>query len=115
MTQTTFLAFVATFVVGPLLCAAAMALPGRLAPLIGLAIGVVAAVTLALRWQLQGGPAQLWSLVALWLAWVLAVAMVARALQSRLDTPRARRILTILALLATTLPWFGLATARMMS
>ena len=104
-------AFVASFIFGPLLCALALSLPARPLSLLVLGAGVVAAVSAALRLQ-QGSAVP--SLIALWLAWVLAVSMVALALSRRLSAPRARRWLTVIALLTTTLPWFGLATARLM-
>ena len=41
--------------------------------------------------------------------------MVGHALYRRLEGRRARRWITVIAILATTLPWFGLATARLMA
>ncbi len=107
--------FLVCFAVGPLICAALLRLPARTWVLLALSVSVVICVTLALRWRLAGGDQALISLVALWLAWVLAVAMVAQAFKARLRAPRQRRWLTVAALLSTTLPWFGLATAQMMS
>ncbi len=105
------IAFALSFIGGPLLCALVLRLPHKLWALVILGAGVVVSVTLALRWQTEQA-AQ--SVVALWLAWVLAVAMVTMALRRRIAAPKTRRLVTILALLATTLPWFGLATARIM-
>ena len=70
---------------------------------------------LALRLQAQAGGTGLVSLGSLWLAWISAVAMVAMALRRLAPTVSVRRWLTIGALLATTLPWFGLATAQLMA
>ena len=113
MTQPVIIAFLVTFVAGPSLCALLLRLPSRFWSLGMLAIGVAASSLAALRLQATGGAASL-SLLLLWLAWVLGVTMTALALRARVLNYRARRWLTVLALLATTLPWFGLATARLM-
>ncbi|WP_136442025.1 hypothetical protein [Pacificoceanicola onchidii] len=109
-----FLTFVLIFVVGPMLCAVLLRLPTRLSVLIGLGLGAVVSVTLALMLQSMGPMRMLPSLILLWLAWVLAVAMTGHAFLRRIKAPRARRWITLIALLTTTLPWFGLATARVM-
>ncbi len=115
MEPTTLIAFAATFVGGPALCAILLRLPERLWVMIALAIGVVAASAAAIWLQARTGPsALLGSLAMLWLAWVLAVALLAHAVLRRISDPAPRRWVTVLTLLATTLPWFGLATARIM-
>ena len=63
---------------------------------------------------LQNTGAALVSLGLMWLSWVLAVAMVALTLHRHAGHAAPRRGVTIAGLLATPLPWFGLATARMM-
>lgn len=103
------LGFLASFIAGPLLCALLLRLPPALWALLMLAAALGLATLGALRWQ---GERAALSLGCLWLAWVLAVAMLALALLRRL--PDRRRWVTVSALLATTLPWFGLATARLM-
>lgn len=110
----TFGAFVLCFAVGPMLASLVLRLPARRLVLMGLGLGVVGSVSAALRLQRGGMEQVLSSLVALWLAWVLAVGMVALAVSRHVTSARARRWLTVLALLTTTLPWFGLATARLM-
>ncbi|MFW2542698.1 hypothetical protein ACN2XU_08660 [Primorskyibacter sp. 2E107] len=110
----TFLAFVLIFGAGPLLCALLLRLPTRLSVLIGLGLAAIFCVTLALMLQSLGPMRMLSSLILLWLAWVLAVAMTGHAFLRRLTGLRARRWVTTIALLTTTLPWFGLATARLM-
>ncbi len=114
MFQMTVGAFVVTFIGGPLICALILRLPAKPPTLIVLGVGVVGAVMLALRMQQMGADWAVGSLVALWLAWVLAVGMVALAVRRHMTGPRASRWLTVIALLTTTLPWFGLATARLM-
>ncbi|WP_425101579.1 hypothetical protein [Tropicibacter sp. S64] len=114
MSAMPFFAFVIIFVAGPLLCALLLRLPTRLSLLIGLGLASIVCVMLALMLQSLGPMRMLSSLILLWLAWVLAVAMTGHAVLRRLTAPRARRLVTIVALLSTTLPWFGLATARLM-
>lgn len=109
MSAPLLISFLVSFVGGPLLCSALLALPRSLFVLLVLAGAVVVSMTLALRFQ--GGRPVL-SLGLIWLGWVLAVAMVALAVMRR--APQTRRWVTVIALLATTLPWFGLATARLM-
>ncbi|CUH79342.1 hypothetical protein [Tropicibacter naphthalenivorans] len=111
MNTTALIAFAITFVAGPLVCALVLRLPARVPLLAGLAASVVVAMGAAVRLQTSDVTM---SLAAMWLAWVLAVAMVAQALRRRVYG-QTRRWVTVLALLATTLPWFGLATARMMT
>ena len=108
--QPTLVAFVVSFVGGPLLCAAFLRMPSSLGMLLGLAAGVALTMAVAL-WLEDRDP--LASLTALWLGWILAVAMVAHALFRRLGK-KARRWVFVVALLATPLPWFGLAAAQMM-
>jgi hypothetical protein len=114
MTSNALIAFALCFGAGPALCAVLLNLPGKVWALLMLAVAVVLMATMALSYQLAGQAGQLGSLVLLWLAWVLAVAMVALALRTKINDATARRWILILALLATTLPWFGLATAQIM-
>ncbi|KUF10629.1 hypothetical protein [Pseudoponticoccus marisrubri] len=111
MAPPVLIAFGMTFVGGPLLCALLLRLPHGVRTLGALAVAM--ALTMAAALALQGRSAA-GSLAMLWLAWVLAIAMVAMALRRRASGPRLHRWVTIVALMATTLPWFGLATARMM-
>ncbi|WP_425074276.1 hypothetical protein [Sagittula sp. S175] len=99
-----------SFVVGPALCALLLRMPATLRVLVSLAILEVMMMGAALFLR-DRAPAP--SLVALWLGWVAACAMIAHALRRRIASPRARRWITVIAILATTLPWFGLATARL--
>ncbi|SFE29116.1 hypothetical protein [Roseivivax sediminis] len=46
---------------------------------------------------------------------LIFVAGPAQALRARIPGPRARPALTVAALLATSVPWFGPATAEMMT
>lgn len=109
MSAPLLISFVGSFIAGPLLCSALLQLPRSVSTLIGLAAGVVVFMALALHFQ---GSREALSLGLMWLGWVSAVAMVALAVQRR--APQTRRWVTVIALLATTLPWFGLATARLM-
>lgn len=55
------------------------------------------------------------SILLLWLAWVLLMVLVVRAVRRIYTTPAARRWSRALGAMGTTLPWFGLAAAKMMA
>lgn len=107
MTRETLGAFVVCFVVGPALFALVVRAGRRI--VVPTALGVIAAVVAARFFQSRG--VALAEVGALWLAWVLAVALVALALRIRLSAPSPRKLVMVTGLLATTMPWFGLATA----
>ncbi|MFZ5963159.1 hypothetical protein ACOXXX_09430 [Thalassococcus sp. BH17M4-6] len=104
------LAFAASFVIGPVTYATLLRATPRGTAFGLLAAGTVAAVlgAFALR-----QPAPVASLACLWFAWVLAITLFVLALRRRLGTSPAWRPSFVTGLLATTLPWFGLATAQM--
>lgn len=112
MTRELLLAFAFCFAIGPLLFRMLIAAEGSPARILLLAAAVVVSTVSALWLQVQG--LDLASLLLLWLGWVIALTIVALALFRRLPAPRIRRWVTVAGLLATTIPWFGLATARMM-
>ena len=55
------------------------------------------------------------SVLLLWLAWVLVMVVVARALQAANPTLTKRRWSRAICAMGTTVPWFGFATAQMMA
>lgn len=112
MTGIVLAAFVISFVVGPVLCAVFLKLPSTVVVLVSMAALVVAPMAVALWLETR---APIASLTLMWLGWVAACAMVGHAFLRRLDGPRLRRWITVTAILSTTLPWFGLATARLMT
>ncbi|APX22820.1 MAG: hypothetical protein CML50_07160 [Rhodobacteraceae bacterium] len=112
MSREALAVFGACFLAGPLLFALLLRVGPSRALLLSLAPGVMATALLALALQNTG--AALVSLGLMWLSWVLAVAMVALTLHRHAGHAAPRRGVTIAGLLATPLPWFGLATARMM-
>ncbi|GGG78147.1 hypothetical protein GCM10011415_28880 [Salipiger pallidus] len=112
MSRETVIVFVLCFIAGPLLFALIVQLGRSLALLLAAALGTVMAAVAALVLQADGHAAL--SLLTLWLAWVLAVSALAIALRRRVAPSGPRRWVTIAGLLATTLPWFGLALARTM-
>lgn len=120
MTAELVIAFASIFVGGPALYSVLMRLKGGVRTVLILAgfIVVTAATALyELRHGLTGlsmaGP--LVALFFIWLSWVVAVSMAVLSLKSWVSTDRGKRRLFLAGLLATTLPWFGLATARMMA
>ncbi|SMX26476.1 hypothetical protein TRP8649_00555 [Pelagimonas phthalicica] len=115
MESNVLIAFGMTFVVGPVLAALLLRMPPRVWVIALLAVGVVGATFVANWLTSQSQMSPYASLAAMWLAWVLAVSMVGLALRKRIENPRLRRWVTLVTLLATTLPWFGLATAQIIS
>ncbi|MEQ5871968.1 hypothetical protein J4E08_19000 [Sagittula sp. NFXS13] len=111
MTASVLTAFALSFFGGPLLCALLLRVRSTLIVLFALATVVVGSMAIAL-WVETGAP--LLSLALMWVGWVSACAMVGHAFLRRLAGPRIRRWITVVTILATTLPWFGLATARLM-
>ena len=78
-----------------------------------------AAMSFALRY-LSGG----WGVNAIgtivgialiWLAWISVLAFVSQVVRSRDKRPAIRRWTAVVGAIATTIPWFGLAFARMMN
>lgn len=112
MSREALVVFGACFLAGPPLFALLLRVGPSRALLLSLAPGVMATALLALL--LQNAGAALVSLGLMWLSWVLAVAMVALVLRRQASHATPRRWVAIAGLLATPLPWFGHATARMM-
>lgn len=111
MDSNIIIAFAVNFVVGPVICVLLMRLPARPLIILGMGVGMAAAIFAADRLTEQNGLGAFLPLALLWLAWILGVSMMALALRRRFSAPRHRRRITLIAILATTLPWFGLATA----
>jgi len=55
------------------------------------------------------------SISAIWLAWILVLVLVARAIRQALPTPAASRWSRAICAMGTTIPWFGFATAQLMA
>ncbi|WP_299607601.1 hypothetical protein [uncultured Tateyamaria sp.] len=55
------------------------------------------------------------SVIFIWLAWVLVMALVSRALKQGFPSVRAGRLIRIACAMGTTVPWFGFAAAQMMA
>lgn len=55
------------------------------------------------------------SVAFIWLAWVLMVVLTVRAMRLHLPGDIARRWSRSLGAVATTIPWFGFATAQLMA
>lgn len=112
MTPALITAFVLCFAVGPMIYAVIFRQPQSKVLIAALAIAVVA---LLLFSNLFKATLPSTSLMCLWLSWVLAITLVVRTLHARLRTPTSRRWTYIAGIIATTAPWFGLATAKIMS
>jgi hypothetical protein len=107
MSAALLLAFLAVFVVGPLVYLGMERL--RLGRGGALLVAGVAAGCALLAMRADG----VMCLALLWGAWVLAVSLLAQALQLRL--PQAPRFARIFGFLAMTPTWFGLAAAQWMA
>ncbi|MHA7875702.1 hypothetical protein [Roseivivax sp.] len=105
------LAFALCFGAGPLLYVLALRTPPSR---VNLAALVVGALTLALAGITLGPLRPLAALICLWLAWIAALACATTAAQ-KLAGGRGSRWTRLGGSLATTLPWFGLATALTLS
>ena len=112
MTRDGVLLFTPCFLAGSLISAPDLQLRHSLTLVVALAL-VVAAARVPARLT-RGHEAWLASLLALWQACVLTVAVVTAARRDRRIAPQARRFATLAGLPATPLPWFGRATARTM-
>lgn len=77
-------------------------------------------LSLALRFGLLGrwgvDPALTWVIVGLiWVAWISILALVVQRLRMADSSARMRIWTAILGAFGTAVPWFGLASARMMT
>jgi len=118
--MTLFLMFAVVFLAGPLVFWGL----ARRAPSRGNVIGLwgIAAATIGLAFTVRGlglwaygVPPELLALVALWLAWIAVLALCVLAVRARVRSPLIVRWTGAIGAMATTLPWFGLYAAQMMS
>lgn len=118
--MTMVLLFAVVFLLGPLVFWAL----ARRAPSRGNVIGLwaVAAATVGLAFVVRvlglwayGVPPQLLMLVALWMSWIAVLALCVLAVRARVRSPLVVRWAGVVGAMATTLPWFGLYAALMMS
>jgi len=112
--------FAVVFLAGPLVFWAL----ARRAPSRGNVIGLwsIAAAAVGLAFAVRGlglwaygVPPELLALVALWLAWIAVLALCVLAVRARVGSPLVVRWTGAVGAMATTLPWFGLYAAQMMS
>lgn len=107
------------FVVGPALFLALARYDGRLWPP-ALIASVMVVLSLALRNEasmsvaVDPGPL-FFSILLIWLAWILVLVLVVRAVRRTYPGPTAQRWARGLGAMGTTVPWFGFATAQMMA
>lgn len=118
--MTMVLLFAVVFLLGPLVFwALARRTPSR-GNVIGLwgiaaaSIGLAFAVRTLDLWA-YGVPPELLALVALWLAWIAVLALCVLAVRARVRSRLSVRWTGAIAAMATTLPWFGLYAAQMVS
>jgi hypothetical protein len=107
------------FVIGPALFLLLSRQGGRLWPP-ALVASFMVVLSLALRNEagmtLTVDPGPLFfSVFLIWLAWIVVLVMVARALRRTYPGLRARRLVRAFGAMGTTVPWFGFAAAQMMA
>ena len=112
MTPPVLIAFAVSFAAGPLLYLLMTA--ADVSPALLIALGR-ATLAVALFGAILAQNAPILGLACLWLSWVGAVAFVAHTLRRVLGTPLRSPAIRAGGALATTIPWFGLATAQMMT
>lgn len=111
--------YIVVFVVGPALFLLLARSDGRSWPLAAIA-SVLVALSFALRKNasllvaVDTGPL-LVSLFLIWVAWILVLVLVVRAVCRTYSGHGARRWAQALGAMGTTVPWFGFAAATMMA
>ena len=116
------LTFFAVFVIGPILFwVLARPAPSRhrIAALMALALLLMIGAFAAGRWLVpmytpNPLPGLLTILIS-WLAWIVVLAYGALALRYRIHAPAGRKFILVIGAMATTLPWFGLYAAQVLS
>ena len=119
--MTLVLVFLIVFLIGPFLFKALIAVPPSLRAIRALAAMVL--VTFLIALALRYGLLRYWSdsawllgviALALWAAWIGAIALVVQALRRADPRPAMRRWSGVLGAVGTTVPWFGLVLANLM-
>jgi len=111
--------FTMAFVLGPAMFFALERVEGQHWPL-ALAASLLVVASFVLRGEagltlsLDVVPVFL-SVTFIWLAWILVMVLLARAVRQSWPTPRARRLARAAGAMGTTVPWFGFAAAQMMA
>jgi hypothetical protein len=86
---------------------------------LGFITGGATALGFALRYLADGWGQDMLVTVAgigaIWLAWIAILAFVAQTFRKHDAGANVRRWTMVIGALATTIPWFGLASARMMT
>ncbi|SFQ49193.1 hypothetical protein SAMN05421853_10746 [Roseivivax halotolerans] len=112
MTTELLLAFAISFGAGPLLFLILTRAEPSVALMAALAIGALA---LMVAGSSLVDRAPFAAVACLWLAWVSAVAFMAHAAMRAMRSAPLRKWARVTGSLATTLPWFGLATAQFLT
>ena len=111
--------FTMAFVLGPALFLALERSEGRRWPL-ALIASIMVLLSFIFRSEasltLSVDPTPVFlSVLLIWLAWVLVLVIVARAMYAAQPTPTMRRWSRAICAMGTTVPWFGFAAAQMMA
>lgn len=110
--------FLIGFVAGPLAfwVLAKQTPTRRYMVILWLASVVLVLAALGMHYLLAEGPyVGLAIILAFWMGWIVVLALLTLAMRRRNLPARTKRIVFGLAAAATTVPWFGLYTAQMVS
>ncbi len=114
--------FVVVFALGPWVFLRLMRLPSLPASFFRLSAFVVVIIAASLWLQFLAPvpwAANIWALwigmVLIWAAWIAVLALAALALRQVDHGQAMRRWTSVIGAMGTTVPWFGLAAARLMS
>ncbi|MCR8825157.1 hypothetical protein [Pseudosulfitobacter koreensis] len=114
--------FLIIFGLGPWIFLRLFRLPTTRAVLFGLFAFLVMAIAVSL-WLQGVAPvpwgANVWAtwigMTLIWAAWIAVLALAALAWRQRDPRPAMRRWIGVIGAMGTTVPWFGLAAARLLS
>lgn len=113
--------FAMVFVIGPLSYVWFLRLPPSKKQFVGLGCIAVGAtgMSFVLRYLSAGWGVYVTETFAgialIWIAWISILVFVAQSFRQQYPGAAMRRWTTVIGALATTIPWFGLASARMMT
>jgi len=110
--------YLVVFIAGPVLLNLLVKQDRSIIFFTGLAVAAAALTITALaidraidRANLPTNSLTLVMLIALWLAWVLTIAICVRAIRAQFPARQMRRWSAVIGTIATTIPWFGLSAA----
>lgn len=114
MTAAWIIAFGVVFICGPMLVLWLVRPNASVTVVRRLGLGTVLLVILAMAAQFANVPGMVVAGI-FWLAWAVSMALMAQVLRLVVEAASAKRWTAALAAVGSTIPWFGILLARMMS